>query len=321
MVQTPERATRGRWGRWAVPVVAVSMVLSGCTPAPTPASPIADPGACTGGSMQIVAHEDDDLIFLSPDLLQELGSAPDRCLRTVYVTAGDGGKDRHYWRSREKGIEAAYARATGMPNRWQQGYITAGGHRVLAETLVARPSVSVVFLRLPDGMLTGDGSESYGNQSLTRLLDGRITDMTAVDTSATYTAAGLRDELVALLDATRPDLVRTTDYVHGLDDGDHGDHHATAYLTRDASRLVDFPHTLVSYQGYPSAQRPQNLGGDALARKLEIYDTYQAYEKPGEPDWRPAFMYRQYVLDRATVTAVPQDTTAAEPYRPGPGVR
>ena len=310
MVQTHGRVRHGRVGRrWWLPVVAaLSTLVLGCAPLTSPAGPPAasDGGvSCTGGSLQILAHPDDDLVFLSPDLLHELRSEPARCIRTVFLTAGDAGKGRYYWRAREIGLEAAYAKATGVPDRWESSYATLGDHRVLVRTLVGRHSVSVVFLRLPDGMIDMAGSEAYGHQSLPKLLDGRIPSMTAVDRSATYTADGLRDGLVVLLDASRPDLVRTTDYVHELGDGDHGDHHGAAYLTRDASRLAHVDHTILSYQGYPSAQRPQNLDGDDLTLKLEIFDVYHEYATPTEPPFRHGFMFRQYVLDRAEVKAEP----------------
>src|SRR6266568_9517618 len=42
--------------------------------------------ACTQGvSMNIVAHEDDDILFLSPRLLHDIDAG--RCVRTVFITA------------------------------------------------------------------------------------------------------------------------------------------------------------------------------------------------------------------------------------------
>src|SRR5215475_11483965 len=49
---------------------------------------VAEP-ECNGRSMNIVAHEDDDLLFLSPDLIHDIQSG--RCVRTIFVTAGDAG--------------------------------------------------------------------------------------------------------------------------------------------------------------------------------------------------------------------------------------
>jgi GlcNAc-PI de-N-acetylase len=80
--------------------------------------------AAGGGSriMNIVAHEDDDLLFLSPDLLHDLQAG--HTVRTVFITAGDaadqvaGGADqqRRYWMAREAGNRAAYAQMSGAPN-------------------------------------------------------------------------------------------------------------------------------------------------------------------------------------------------------------
>ena len=39
--------------------------------------------------MQIVAHEDDDLLFMNPDLEHAIDAGS--CVRTIYVTAGDAG--------------------------------------------------------------------------------------------------------------------------------------------------------------------------------------------------------------------------------------
>ncbi|WOP19841.1 YfhO family protein [Raineyella sp. LH-20] len=321
---------------WGVAVIVVALVLLKVAPparqvpdqAPAPSTP-----ACTGGALQVVAHQDDDLFFMTPDLLSDLRTRADQCFRTAYVTAGDAGKGPDYWRAREAGMEAAYAKAAMVENRWETSSASFGGHPVLVRSLVPRRSISLVFLRLPDGFPDGSGTALYGRQSLPKLLDGRITRISAVDGSTEYSAVGLRDELVALIDATRPTLIRTTDYVHPLGDGDHGDHHAVAYLTRDASRLAHVDHTILSYQGYPSQQRPRNVFGDDLALKREIYDTYQEIALPSEPMWRPGFLYRQYTVDVATVTAARGDArfpgasdlvglspaSAAPAYRPGPG--
>ncbi len=41
---------------------------------------------CIGGALTIVAHPDDDLLFLNPDILRDIEAG--RCARTVFVTAG-----------------------------------------------------------------------------------------------------------------------------------------------------------------------------------------------------------------------------------------
>ncbi|QGF23588.1 PIG-L family deacetylase [Raineyella fluvialis] len=317
--RSPARATRRRSllvaGALTLLLTACGSVL-GSAPRATPSAA----GGCTGGSLQVVAHQDDDLFFMSPDLLHDLGIQRERCIRTVFLTAGDAGYGQDYWSARERGMEAAYAEAAKVPDTWESSSFTASGHQVLVRTLVPRRTVSLVFLRLPDGMPGGEGSDQQHHQSLPKLLDGRIPDMTAVDGSATYTAAGLRDELVALMDDARPALIRTTDFVHPIGDGDHGDHHAAAYLTRDASRRADVEHRILSYQGYPVKDKPKNVGADDLALKTAVYDTYQGFALPSEPMWRPAWLYRQYVVaDTQVPAATAPASVDTSPYRPGPG--
>src|SRR5205085_11614279 len=73
-------------GRALVAIVAVLAAIICLLPAATTGA--AATAACpSGATMNIVAHQDDDLLFLSPDLLHDVQSA--RCVRTVFVTAGD----------------------------------------------------------------------------------------------------------------------------------------------------------------------------------------------------------------------------------------
>src|SRR5437764_3782545 len=60
-----------------------------------------------GRTLNIVAHCDDDLLFLSPDLLHAIQSG--RTVATIFLSAGDGGLSAAYWRGREAGARAAYA--------------------------------------------------------------------------------------------------------------------------------------------------------------------------------------------------------------------
>ena len=117
--------------------------------------------------MYVVAHQDDDILFQSPGLLRTIASG--RCVRTVFVTAGDDGKSRSYWEGREAGAQAAYAQLAGVADAWEEATLDANGHTLALKTLTAQPRVSLVFMRLPDGGLTGGGFASHGNQSLRKL--------------------------------------------------------------------------------------------------------------------------------------------------------
>src|SRR5262245_24302675 len=89
----------------AVGVAAGAVAL--CPSAPAGA----DPACPAGRTLTIVAHEDDDLLFTSPDLLAAIQAG--RCVRTIFVTAGDAGAASWYWSGREDGARAAYAQMIG----------------------------------------------------------------------------------------------------------------------------------------------------------------------------------------------------------------
>ena len=199
--------------------------------------------------MNIVAHEDDDLLFLSPDLLHDVRSGG--CVRTVIVTAGDASERiagttdqrRKYWMAREAGSRAAYALMRGVKNAWKQSHITINGHRVLMFTLTADPKISEVFLRLPDGNPDGSGSRYHHKESLLKLRDGKIRTIHAIDGSATYTKAGLIATVAGLVNRFHPRVIRTQDYA-ALDSnlvGDHADHTLTADLAHTVSNAYRSP--------------------------------------------------------------------------------
>src|SRR3954471_17974249 len=98
----------------------------------------------TGATMNIVAHPDDDLLFQSPDLLHDVQSG--KCVRTVYITAGERG-DLNTLDMRESGVEAAYAQMAGVRNQWKKDDAGLSNKKVPLMTLAARPTVSLVFMR------------------------------------------------------------------------------------------------------------------------------------------------------------------------------
>ncbi|HYI32865.1 MAG TPA: PIG-L family deacetylase [Glaciibacter sp.] len=243
------------------------------------------PALCVGGALTIVAHPDDDLLFFHIDILRDIEAG--RCTRTVFVTAGEAGEGQPYWGGLEAGIRATYAQMAGVPDDWtaEDAGVTAG--RISVHTLTDAPHVSVVFLRIPDGF-DGTGSAAYGWESLAKLWDGSITTITSVDGEEWYTKNEVRDILVQLMTNFEPTTVRAQDWTtdpNNLDD--HSDHWATAMFARLASGLYDAPHTLLSYEGYPTRNLEQNVFDDDLAKTTEAFVTFAEYDKylcsdPGE---------------------------------------
>lgn len=245
------------------------MLVIGLVPVPA-----ASHSSCTGGALNVVAHEDDDLFFQSPDVLHDVQAG--RCVMTVFLTAGDSGYGPGRWVRREAGPRAAYAQMAGVSNSWITSHVTVDGSPILVQRLAGAPNIRLAFLRLPDGSLWGRGYRRYGHQSLEELWNGAISSITSVDDSITFTRASLTTTLTRLMERVGPVTIRTLDFTGSFGDGDHPDHHAVALFTQAAGRDYSAAHTLLSYQGYGAVHRRANVTGDDLAGKRAAFAAYAA---------------------------------------------
>lgn len=226
--------------------------------------------------MSIVAHEDDDLLFCSPDLLHDVRAG--RSVETIYVTAGDANRGASYWQGREAGVKAAYAEIAGARNTWTTSDAGLRGHPVPIFTLAAHPAVRLAFLRVPDGFPTGGGGSRHGHESLQKLWLSQIPVIHPVDGTPEYGRQDLVESLAALLLASGADRVNCLDYVGTFGDGDHSDHHASAYFARAAHRLYTTSHEFVGHQGYGISQRPENVSRADYTAKKNAYLTYAPFD-------------------------------------------
>lgn len=239
-----------------------------------------------GKTLNIVAHEDDDLLFLSPDLIHDIRGG--KCVQTIFLTAGDAADNvggnayqrKRYWLERERGNRAAYALMAGVKNTWKASHIQVNGHRIAMFTLAADPKISEINMRLPDGNPDGSGSKYHHRQSLWKLRAGQIRAIQAVDGSASYTKAGLLATVTKLVQSFAPNVIRTQDYITGdyALVGDHSDHTTTAQLAHAASNAYQQPHTLIGFVDYNVATRPANLSGPDLALKQAAFYLYDRHD-------------------------------------------
>lgn len=70
---------------------------------------------CQGGTVSVIAHADDDLLFQSPYIIDAIQEG---CFTTVVASAGDAGKGLDYAKERERGNEAAHAEMVGSKDVW-----------------------------------------------------------------------------------------------------------------------------------------------------------------------------------------------------------
>lgn len=257
----------------------------GPRPAPLRVDGLSAPSCKGRVVLQVVAHADDDLAFINPDI--ETALAAKRCVRTVYLTAADHGWGLQYTEEREAGIRAAYSTMLHTdPAGWQPGMATlSGGEQVLLyNSPDTAPLAAVIFLRLPDGDLSGNGFATTGYLSLKKMLADPKLAVTTLDTKTTYTRQSLIKVLAELIAVYQPVEIRTLGDADVDIVGDHSDHVATGELTTLA--LKHYRRTyrdttvipLIKYIGYPIAGRQSNLPNTAADRKAAVFFTYAQYD-------------------------------------------
>ncbi|MBK7623729.1 MAG: discoidin domain-containing protein [Kineosporiaceae bacterium] len=281
---------RRRWRGSALLLAAASLALPAVVATPAAAA------ACPGSALTIVAHEDDDTIFVNPDVLNDIRAG--RCVRTLFVTAGDAGNSYPDSLYRENGPKAAYAQMAGVANNWVATDDGVSGRTIQVLNLAGNSRVSIAFLRLPDGFPSGQGSATYGGRSLSKLWTGSISSITAVDGSETYSRSTLISTLAAMMADFQPTTIRTQDYVSPVSDADHSDHLMTAAFTLAADSLyTSTAHTLMAYQGYGTASRPANVSGVDLTRKQAALAAEAQFDPGAADPWVQSMVPRRYVLD------------------------
>ncbi len=222
-------------------------------------------------TMSIVAHEDDDLLFINPAIQQDITAG--RCVVTVFVTAGDDGQGDTYWQDREQGPMAAYASMSGVADRWTQSDLRIDGRYVTRRQLPGT-RITLIYLRLPDGF----SGPLHRRESLHALWVGKVSAVHTLDSGTPYTRKALTQTLTELMYRYGPSDIRTLDYVHHFGDGDHTDHHIVGYLTLAAQTAYHVPHRLTGYMGYPVAKLPANLSGPVRAQKLATFLAYAPFD-------------------------------------------
>lgn len=242
-------------------------------------SPLRSRTNCQDTTLNVAAHQDDDFLFMNPDIAADIRSG--RCVRTMYLTAGDAGQTYGYWSNRELGAKAAYAQMYGVPNTWRDQREMIAGKFVTVSYLDQAPGAALVFLRLPDGNMHGEGFAETRHESLQRLMQGGAGEIHSVDDGTAYSQDQIITLLAEVMAADMPDKIRSQGggYTEvGGEQGDHSDHLAGGALARLSAKKYGAAHTLISYTGYPTRTQPVNLIGSDAAAKEQTFLIYAKYD-------------------------------------------
>ncbi|MFE2481365.1 PIG-L family deacetylase, partial [Streptomyces sp. NPDC059389] len=275
-------------------------------PAQAAAVDAPDPGRV----LQIVAHPDDDLYFMNPDLRYSIAAG--HPVTTVYLTAGEAdginateGKQAStppnkpaYAEARQNGIRAAYAQmATGdRGSAWKRTAVpTRGGGQAEVDVLVAKPEVNLVWLQLREaGTVYDSAPDSLHGlwNGKTPALGAQLSSGTPVKQRFSYSKDQVVRTLVGVLEQYKPTTVRAQDPTPGRFPDtrkytDHQDHFYGARFVQAALATYakdvdakDRPHFAVqNYVGYFNGSLPSALGPDEAKEKLDILDTYAWLDK------------------------------------------
>jgi LmbE family N-acetylglucosaminyl deacetylase len=233
--------------------------------------------------MQVVAHQDDDLFFMNPDIDRTIaGGVP---TVTVYMTAGqvtgDGKTPEEKAHNRQKGVLNAYASMAGLADgddssqaEWDSSAWSVGGKIVERYRLRERPTIQLVFLDLLDGKL----DDLYGGTPHSTIVPAEQHNVSAPQqyskADAVAVLRGIMSDLQpTVLRAQDSEPQRRRDYRR-----DHADHIAAARFARDAAASYTNPLHEVNYRDYNIVNVPINLdAGDAI-RKNDILQIYARYD-------------------------------------------
>ncbi|HEX8867095.1 MAG TPA: PIG-L family deacetylase [Lentzea sp.] len=257
----------------------------------------ATPGTTT---LSFVAHQDDDLLFMNPDIASDIKAGYQ--VWVVYLTAGqiNDGHDMDYANSRIEGVRAAYAEAAQKPNRWIYEPMWFNGHELATNRLDGTNlHLGFTFVKAASGGgCDPNDPVSDARGDLYRMLHDDSFVAQPIDGRAPYTRASFTGMLHDIIREVEPDYIRSLSSIgHRLPppNTDHVDHVSSAILAADADTVDG--NTWIrrdEYDGYVIESYPKNVFGDWAVRKTEIWDQYWPKDPALDAGSHREKMERQY---------------------------
>jgi LmbE family N-acetylglucosaminyl deacetylase len=238
-------------------------------------------------TVSFVAHQDDDLLFMSPDLISDIRSG--YCVWVVYLTSGDAYRGMEYANSRIEGVREAYAVAAGVPNNWTYEVLRFGAHEVATNTLDnANVRLVFTFIRAEAGHAGDPAGDLY------RMWQDIDFVAYPIDGRAKYTQGTFIGMIRDLLSQASPDFIRVQD-TSPNSDTEHIDHIAGALFASEASTFEGYTQfRRIEFQGYSIQNLPPNIETSSVNLKSIVWNAYKPHDdEVGTTGWDHV-MNRQY---------------------------
>jgi LmbE family N-acetylglucosaminyl deacetylase len=243
----------------ALLVLAIASCGDNALPDGVPLGPAAE--------LVVVAHQDDDLLFMQPDVYEAVRRG--KGVTNVYVTAGNANKGVDYAQSRYAGLMAGYGALVG-DDSWFCGWVEIADH-IAEHCRLEAGKLSLVFLGYPDG-----GKDVIAPTALLRLWEGTVTNVqTVAERTARYDQAGLIATVGEIISTTKPNVIRTLE-VASLHGRDHEDHMGVGALTVLAIAATNADAEIISYRGYNTEDEQANNLEPVFARSANVVSRYDA---------------------------------------------
>lgn len=257
--------------------------------------------------MYFVNHQDDDLLFMNPDIMNSIKTGNE--VVVVYISAGDISHGswnddtfEKYWTNRERGDLKAYALMTDPGGAWSAAVVSvAGGKKVARYT---RPigafapgrSVTLIYLRLADvqsgNLWSVPGAVSNRLSCINPSNCPMNTTMPYDPVASVYTREDLINVLLDLMTSYGASSISALDAtgLHHMyfdiptPDGfaEYWDHYYSAlFVMAAASRYQASASATVSvrlYRGYTVAQEYENLSAAEAEMKKSVFYAYRTWD-------------------------------------------
>ena len=250
---------------------------------------------CHAGTLvTVVAHLDDDLLFVNPGITDKLDAG--WCVKTVHLVGGANGANFSYVLTREAGAKLAYARMARVANDWIESTVNIGGRPVHQMTLKQQPRVTLLEFRLPGGAVRG------GRVPLASLWDEGATLSTYpmnVDGSGRtrFDRSALVASLREILSSATEIYTLNPDTVPFIE---HPDHIYVARMTRNVAEGLGNNLPISFHLTYVMGALPKNVSAEDTQRKRDSVASYFAVDGNdaghvfGEYEWDGNWVGRRY---------------------------